>query len=162
MFLVTVHVISVSPHFSRAMTGVLPVAAPPVAEPSLADLARTAGAGPEIRLYLDERGIRSVGALALVANDQESFKEVICQPLLHGWRRSPDTEEILLDATERPIASAVLVFMYQLAREARAKQSAVSQGGASPATTAGTSVSPGASAADTKVPMPCLLESGQG
>ena len=159
VFLVRFHVIRVSPHFSGAMTGVLPVAAPPVAEPSLADLARTAGAGPEVTRYLDERGIRSVGALALVANDQESFKEVICQPLLQGWRRSPDTEEILLDATERPIASAVLVFMYQLARETRAKQAAASQGGTSPATTAGTSASPGATAADTKVPK--ALPSGE-
>ena len=139
------------PHFSGAMTGVPPIGAPLVAEPSLETLARNAGAGPEITRYLDERGIRSVGALALVASDQEAVKEVMCQPLLQGWRKSQATEPIHLADDEKPIASAVLMFMFQLAREARVRQSSA-VGAAQPATATPGAASSGTSASDSKVP----------
>ena len=103
------------------------------AEPSMEDLARKAGAGPEVTRYLQERGIRSSGTLALIATDQDHFDNIVVAPLLAGWRPEPAAPGITLDATEKPIAKAVLRFMWHLAVESRKKVSAAAS--AIPATT---------------------------
>ena len=94
----------------------------PQSEPSLSELAATAGAGNVVLTYLEERGIKSVGALALVANDVAAFDEIICQPLLRGWQKSDTSPRLELDATEKPIASAILRYMWNLANESRTRQ----------------------------------------
>ena len=116
----------------------------------LNDVLTEAAAGPEIRRYLEGRGIKTIGTLALVAKDEKSFEDIIVAPLLAGWTNGVDTVKI--EAAERPIATAVLLHAWSLARSSWNKAlAAASPVPAPPATLTTTSTSPG-SAADSKVP----------
>ena len=103
------------------LAGELPdfrVMAGAASEPTLAEIAAQAGAGSEITQYLEQRGVRSLGALALVASDVDQLDNVLVAPLLAGWRPNPAEPGIQLSdfmwalATEtrkRVAASAVIV-----------------------------------------------------
>ncbi|CAE7942077.1 unnamed protein product [Symbiodinium sp. KB8] len=93
-------------------------------EPTLAEIAVQAGAGSEITTYLDQRGLRSAGALALIASDVDQLDNVLVAPLLAGWRPDPADPGIQLSDDEKPIAKAVLRFMWVLATEARKRAAA--------------------------------------
>ena len=41
---------------------------------TIADLVAASGAGPEIARYLELRGIKAVGSLALIAGDDDTFQ----------------------------------------------------------------------------------------
>ena len=82
------------------------------------ELARQAGAGDTVRAYLEARGILSVGTLAMVARDEASYDTTVIAPLLQGFQTSAGMLE--LPEVEQPIAKAVLLYMWNLAREARA------------------------------------------
>ena len=80
-------------------------------------LASQAGAGSIVRRYLEARGIRSVGTLAMVARDEDGFEEAIVRPLASGFDHPEGRLELTTD--EVPIARAVLLYMFHLARETR-------------------------------------------
>ena len=81
---------------------------------SLASLANSAGAGPQITEYLEARGIRTTPTLALISNDRETFISQIVQPLLDGYQKG--TTRITLESEEKPIAQAVLEHMWREAQ----------------------------------------------
>ena len=84
---------------------------------SMEALAKQAGAGAVVTSYLQARGILSVGTLAMLAKDDESFERDIIQPLLNGYDTGSGVLE--LSAAEKPIARAVLLYMFSLAKESR-------------------------------------------
>ena len=84
---------------------------------SMDALASQAGAGSSVRAYLEARGITSVGTLAMVARDEDGYEEAIIRPLMAGFTTPAGRLE--LSAEEQPIARAVLLYMFNLAREAR-------------------------------------------
>ena len=85
------------------------------------DLATTAGAGDDVLKYLQLRGIRSVGTLAMLAPTEQEYRDQIIAPLLSGFG------EIKPADNERPIVTAVLLYMRELAREARQQATPPSQ-----------------------------------
>ena len=109
-------------------------------ELTLEAIASKAGAGTVLLRYLKERGILSVGALALVATDVAAFKEIVCQPLIRGWQQSPTSEKIELQECERPVPEA------SPRRMERAPRVPAAAGSAQPAIATATSSS------DSKVP----------
>ena len=84
---------------------------------TMEELAAQAGAGQVVKDYLAARGILSVGTLSLVARDDDSFVERIVRPLNQGFDTAQGRLE--LSEAEKPIAEAVLLYMYHLARDAR-------------------------------------------
>ncbi len=86
---------------------------------AIEDLADTAAAGDDIRRYLRLRGIKTVATLALIANDEDGFSRHVIEPLLAGWRSESETVKISNNA--QPIARAILVQMWSLARAAWAQ-----------------------------------------
>ncbi|CAE7552837.1 Dnmt3b [Symbiodinium sp. CCMP2592] len=125
-----------------------------MSEPSIDELALQAGAGGEIKRYLSERGIRSSGALALIAKDQDQFDNLIVGPLLDGWRPDPMQPGIDLSEVEKPIAKATLRFMWCLAVEHRQKAAAAATApiASPPASSAALGTSTPADASAAKVP----------
>ena len=116
----------------------------------LNDVLTEAAAGPDIRKYLDGRGIKTIGTLALVAKDEKSFEDNIVTPLMAGWTNGTDTVKI--EAAERPIATAVLLHAWSLARNSWNK--ALAAAAPAPAPSAGltsTSTATGGTV-DSKVP----------
>lgn len=85
-----------------------------VANMSLDDLGKQAGAGDVVMRYLDQRGIKSVSTLALVAQDRDHFASRIIQPLLDGFKKGAAVLQV--DEDEKPIASAILECMWAEAR----------------------------------------------
>ena len=81
---------------------------------TIADLVTASGAGPEIARYLELRGIKAVGSLALIAGDDDTFQRHLLQPLLDGYQKG--TETVSLEDSDKAIASAVLRHMWQEAR----------------------------------------------
>ena len=61
-----------------------------VGQPTLHDFAKDAAAGSTIVAYLDARGIKAAGTLALVGRDEDELDRVLIQPLLHGWKLCDD------------------------------------------------------------------------
>ena len=118
-------------------------------EPTLADIAVQAGAGSEITTYLEQRGLRSAGALALIASDVDQLDNVLVAPLLAGWRPDPADPGIQLSDDEKPIAKAVLRFMWVLATEARKRAAANAVTTSTTTSPATSSVAP---AVETKTP----------
>ena len=117
----------------------------------LEDLLNEAAAGPDIKKYLLARGIKTIGTLALVAKDEEALARHIITPLTSGWGSGSDAVTIPRD--EQPIAAAVLLHAWTLARTSWAKTLAASTPSPGPATPA--SLSLGASPTSTsesKVP----------
>ena len=115
------------------------------------EIARQAGAGDTVRAYLEARGILSVGTLAMVARDEASYETTIIEPLLRGF--STDSGKLELPEVEQPIARAVLLYMWNLAREARAAASAPSPSSAPSGPPASSPTTAGASrTSDEKAP----------
>ena len=111
------------------------------------EIARQAGAGDTVRAYLK----LSVGTLAMVARDEASYETTIIEPLLRGF--STDSGKLELPEVEQPIARAVLLYMWNLAREARAAASAPSPSSAPSGPPASSPTTTGASrTSDEKAP----------
>ncbi|CAE7417574.1 DNMT3A, partial [Symbiodinium microadriaticum] len=111
---------------------------------SMDALASQAGAGSSVRAYLEARGITSVGTLAMVARDEDGYEEAIIRPLMAGFTTPAGRLE--LSAEEQPIARAVLLYMFNLAREARqAAAIATTPAAASPSSVTASAVSKQAS-----------------
>ena len=84
---------------------------------SMDALASQAGAGSTVRAYLEARGVTSVGTLAMTAKDEDGYETAIIQPLLAGFDTAAGRLELSTD--EQPIARAVLLYMFSLAKESR-------------------------------------------
>ena len=84
---------------------------------SMDTLARHAGAGTVVQEYLAARGVASVGAMSMLAKDDDAFELAIIRPLLDGF--GTPTGKLEVTAAEQPIARAVLLYMFHLAKEAR-------------------------------------------
>ena len=116
----------------------------------LDDVLTEAAAGPEIRRYLEGRGIKTIGTLALVAKDEKSFEDNIVTPLLAGWTNGVETVKI--EPAEHPIATAVLLHAWALARSSWNKALAAASPVPVPTPSATTSGTTSGSASDNKVP----------
>ena len=81
----------------------------------LSAIADAAGAGADVRHYLQLRGIASAGTLAMMAPDEARFRDIVVAPLLAGYGAAPDS--IALDEADKPIAAAILLFMHAQACE---------------------------------------------
>ena len=117
----------------------------------LSAIADAAGAGHDVRRYLQLRGITSAGTLAMIAPDDARYRDIVVAPLLAGF--SAGGERIALEDADKPIAAAILLFMRKLSIDANSPPAA-SPGpslAASPPTTAA-SVSAGASKDNDRVP----------
>lgn len=77
-------------------------------------LADEAGAGPTIRKYLSLRGIKTVPTLALTASTEEELQRHLLDPLFSGW--TDGTNKVQVSGHEQPIARAIMVHMWSLAR----------------------------------------------
>ena len=119
--------------------------------PSLQDLANDAAAGPTLQEYLESRSIKTSATLALLASDEESLDRTLVQPLFQGWAKADGTT-LTVPENEKPIAKAMLLHMWQLARQAWNKTLAATtpQAPMNPPTTPATSASTPTS--DDKVP----------
>lgn len=92
---------------------------------SLADIAREAAAGDAVNEYLDARGIKTPATLALLSRDEENLDLTLIQPLLQGWPRADGTA-ITVSEQDKPIAKAVLLHMWMMAKQAwEASQQAI-------------------------------------
>ena len=108
------------------------------------ELAKQAGAGSVVRNYLTARGVLSVGTLSMLAKDDDDFEATIVEPLLRGFET--DQGKLELEAAEKPIAKAVLLYIFHLAKEARSA-AAPTTSLSSPATTSATPSGGGSSKA---------------
>ncbi|CAJ1442579.1 unnamed protein product [Effrenium voratum] len=77
---------------------------------TLAELSHVAGAGRDITSYLEARGIRTIAALALIANDDAGLEKNLLAPLLNGWKSGQN--EIVIPDLEQPLAKAILTHMW--------------------------------------------------
>ena len=130
---------------------------------SLVDLGQEAGAGTQVMDYLAARGIKTMGTLALIATSPEQLQTTLVAPLLAGFTKGAVT--ISLEDDEKPIASAVLVQMWQEARlRWNARQTLVppAPSGPVPSQGPGPSAPASASSAHDKVPMQGLAPAGLG
>eukprot|EP00439_Symbiodinium_sp_Y106_P059793 s6646_g8.t1 len=101
------------------------------------ELAKQAGAGSVVRNYLTARGVLSVGTLSMLAKDDDDFEATIVEPLLRGFET--DQGKLELEAAEKPIAKAVLLYMFHLAKAKEARSAAAPTTSlSSPATTSAT------------------------
>ena len=116
----------------------------------LPDVLTEAAAGPDIRRYLEGRGIKTIGTLALVAKDEKSFEDNIVAPLLAGWTNGVDVVKI--EVAERPIATAVLLHAWTLARSSWNKAVAAASPVSAPSTGMATTGTSSGLATDSKVP----------
>ncbi len=116
---------------------------------TLEEILHEAAAGDDIRRYLQARSIVTIGTFALVAKDEEELQRNIIGPLMAGW--GSGASSITLNETEKPIAKAVLLHVWNLARTSwmRNMQSATPTV-APPA--AGTTSSPSSTPTDSKIP----------
>ena len=115
---------------------------------TLDEILTAAAAGDDIRRYLLSRSIATIGTFALVAKDEEELDRNIVSPLLAGW--GSGASAIMVHESEKPIAKAVLLHVWSLARTswARSMQAASTPTPATSTTTAPTHAS---STSDTKV-----------
>ena len=104
---------------------------------TMEELAKQAGAGSVVRNYLTARGVLSVGTLSMLAKDDDDFEATIVEPLLRGFET--DQGKLELEAAEKPIAKAVLLYMFHLAKAKEARSAAAPTTSlSSPATTSAT------------------------
>ena len=120
------------------------------AMPSLQDIAADAAAGPTLIDYLTLRAIRTPATLALLANNEDALEKTLIQPLFQGWAK-PDGSTLEIPDSEKPIAKAMLLHMWQLSKQCWMKTMAAATPPTSPTLTTGTSAA-SASPADEKVP----------
>ena len=119
---------------------------------SLTEILDEAAAGRDLRRYLDGRGVKTIGTLALMAADEDSLQKSLIDPLWAGYGTGSDRINIPED--EKPIARAVLLHTWSLARTTWSRYITPAAPPAAPATSTTSSTS-GAAAADHKVPK-CL------
>lgn len=119
---------------------------------SLTEILDEAAAGRDLRRYLDGRGVKTIGTLALMAADEDSLQKSLIDPLWAGYGTGSDRINIPED--EKPIARAVLLHTWSLARTTWSRYMTPAAPPAAPATSTTSSTS-GAAAADHKVPK-CL------
>ena len=96
-----------------------------VAPPTIQDIATDAAAGPVLVEYMALRGIKTPATLALLAQSESELERVLVQPLLNGWTKD-DSTVLSLSENEKPIAKAVFLHMWQVARQYWTKQMAAS------------------------------------
>ena len=125
---------------------------------TIEDLAIEAAAGDDIKNYLRLRGIRTVAALALVAPDEESLSRHIVDPLFGGWTQEGTT--INISRSEQPIARAILLHMWNLAKMAWNKHITQHPVAASPPPTASVSATATSAATPTEQKAPKTLPPG--
>lgn len=86
---------------------------------TLDDLEAEAAAGDDIKKYLRLRGIRTVAALALIAATEEDLNRHLIDPLFAGYTQEGVTIEV--QRNEQPIARAIFLHMWNLAKVEWAK-----------------------------------------
>lgn len=116
--------------------------------PPLGDVCDEAAASQEVRDYLKSRGILTVGTLALLASDEATLQNVLIDPLLAGWRQAGAS--ILLQESEKPIATAMIRHMWGVCRRHWTASMAHTPTSSTPASTSTPSTSK--PAADDKPP----------
>ena len=88
----------------------------------LPGLIAKAGVSDLCARYLTERGLRSIGAIALISQDAAAFVQAIVDPLASGWQGAAETFK--LTAKEWPIGKATLLYLRELCIEQRKHESA--------------------------------------
>ncbi|CAE6912109.1 unnamed protein product [Symbiodinium sp. CCMP2592] len=117
----------------------------------LQTIADKAGAGDDIRRYLALRGITSAGTLSMIATGEAEYRDVVIAPLLAGFGVGAD--RIALDAADRPIASAILLYMRKLSIDATSPTTSPPTTGAPSGTASPGAIGTGTAAKDAdKVP----------
>lgn len=117
-------------------------------QPSLLDIANDAAADALLVEYLKLRGVKTAATLALLATDDADLDRVLIQLFVSGWKRD-DGSILQVGDSEKPIARAVFLHMWQVARQHWRKQMTVT----APVTSTTTTASPsGATPADDKIP----------
>lgn len=81
---------------------------------SLEEVLDEAAAGVDLKRYLELRGVKTIGTLALVASNEETLQRTIIDPLMAGYTHG--TDRIIVAEAEKPIAKAVLLHAWSLAR----------------------------------------------
>ena len=81
---------------------------------SLGEILDEAAAGRDLRRYLEMRGVKTIGTLALLAADEEALQRNLVDPLMAGF--GSGTDKVTLPEEEKPIARAVLLHAWSLAR----------------------------------------------
>eukprot|EP00438_Fugacium_kawagutii_P034924 Skav206385 [mRNA] locus=scaffold834:525350:529905:- [translate_table: standard] len=109
-----------------------------------------AAAGSDITSYLQDRGVKTTAALALIASTDTELESVLINPLLTGWKSSSGTT-IQIATPEQPIARAVLLHMWHEARSFWTASQAVAPSSTT-TPTSGTTTSPGTSTTEDKIP----------
>ena len=112
---------------------------------SLTEILDEAAAGRDLRRYLGLRGIKTIGTLALLAADEDQFQKNLIDPLMASFGTGSD--RVHLPEEEKPIARAVLLHTWSLAKSSWARYMAPlvpavvapSSGGTSAAAASGTS-----------------------
>ena len=96
----------------------------------LATLVAKAGVSDYCARYLAERGLKSVGATALISADAATFTQTIIDPLSVGWQ---GTELFKLKPEEWPIGKATLLCLRELCVEQRQQETAAAAAACVPA-----------------------------
>ena len=81
---------------------------------TIEDIANEAAASPAVREYLSARGIQTIGTLALLAPDEAHLVKTLVEPLFSGWKT--DSNVIKLSDAEKPVAHAMILHMWHVAR----------------------------------------------
>lgn len=119
---------------------------------TLDDIFHEAAAGDEVRRYFRARSISTIGTLALVAKDEEELSRNVINPLMAGW--GTGASAITLQETEKPIAKAVILHVWTLARTswARSLQPTLPMATTAPAGSAPSATSAATPTIETKIP----------
>ncbi len=118
---------------------------------TIEELATEAAAGDDIKKYLHLRGLRTVASLALVAPDEETLARHIIDPLFSGWTQEGIT--INVHRNEQPIAKAIILHMWNLARASWSRHLAAQMmPSSSPPTATPSTTTPATSTTDHKAP----------
>ena len=116
---------------------------------SLGEILDEAAAGRDLRRYLEMRGVKTIGTLALLAADEDALQRSLVDPLMSGF--GSGTDKVILPEEEKPIARAVLLHAWSLARTAWSRYMAP-PAATTPAAAVAAPSSTAAASADNKVP----------
>ena len=89
---------------------------------TIEEVADEAAASTVVRDYLKMRNVSTVGTLALMATDEAGLRKVLIDPLMSGWKDGTNT--IVVAPLDQPIAHAMLLHMWNLARSQWLKSNA--------------------------------------
>ena len=67
-------------------------------------LVAKAGVSELCARYLTERGLRSIGALALISADQASFAQAVIEPLAGGWQGPAENFRLTAEPLGKPLS----------------------------------------------------------